>query len=544
MCRSGGKIWGNYYRSDGSKKYTDELSKYIQNRIDLIQTISSGPNNKRGTWIHPRVALHLAQWISPKCAVKVTDILAKFISGELVKTDKNSENHETTQKLIDDPHAKEKKDIELNEKKIVEKTLLLNIEPGDSIIYICDIGFINNIHYLKFGCTDNIHRRINEHKNTYGIECYLIFLIKNDHNRQLEQLFKNEEIIKYKRTSLEFKGNTRTELLTVDEYFTVEKYIEVFKNLSKKIPQVVKEEREYILQKQNNEIELKRVEIEHAKVCNTHQDVIIPIEVSYEKLKSLLLKTGSCQKMNSSVLSYLVSIRNFLKLHFKVDVYNTKHFENVELIITNLETIDKLSTRKNYLIAIIACLNAFSTFPSHVKKKYTKYLKEITEIYETTYVKKEITVTQTIITDKLNELSLKIHKMQGNSLDLTQQHLLLSLFTTIDSSYIDYAQIIIVKKNTKIEQNNDYIDLNSRRLILNSKKRKRCIALNNEIVELIKNFEEMKKPYVIPGLLINVSDKNAMTSNGLVKYVIKIFHPKKINMTVLRELCKRNFYHH
>jgi KilA-N domain len=38
----------------------------------LIQTITTGPNEERGTWAHPRVAIHCAMWCSAMFAVQVT----------------------------------------------------------------------------------------------------------------------------------------------------------------------------------------------------------------------------------------------------------------------------------------------------------------------------------------------------------------------------------------------------------------------------------------------------------------------------------------
>jgi hypothetical protein len=38
----------------------------------LAQTVSTGPNEQRGTWVHPQVAIHLAMWCSATFAVQVT----------------------------------------------------------------------------------------------------------------------------------------------------------------------------------------------------------------------------------------------------------------------------------------------------------------------------------------------------------------------------------------------------------------------------------------------------------------------------------------
>ena len=37
--------------------------------ISVVRSIATGPNDQRGTWIHPRLAVDLARWISPEFAV-------------------------------------------------------------------------------------------------------------------------------------------------------------------------------------------------------------------------------------------------------------------------------------------------------------------------------------------------------------------------------------------------------------------------------------------------------------------------------------------
>lgn len=52
--------------------------------MGLIFHIMTGPNEFRGTYVHPRVAIHLAQWASPKCAVWVTDLVYRYLTGETI----------------------------------------------------------------------------------------------------------------------------------------------------------------------------------------------------------------------------------------------------------------------------------------------------------------------------------------------------------------------------------------------------------------------------------------------------------------------------
>jgi hypothetical protein len=90
MCKAGGKLFADYARLARTQEYMaalanvvgekpcgaavagnpiDQAKASVGNPIDLIRTITTGPNALRGTWIHPRLAIDLARWISPPFAV-------------------------------------------------------------------------------------------------------------------------------------------------------------------------------------------------------------------------------------------------------------------------------------------------------------------------------------------------------------------------------------------------------------------------------------------------------------------------------------------
>lgn len=70
MCQANGKLWGHYIRSERSTAYVEALAASLDlSTADLVITTTIGPNEFRGTWIHPRLAVDLARWISPEFAV-------------------------------------------------------------------------------------------------------------------------------------------------------------------------------------------------------------------------------------------------------------------------------------------------------------------------------------------------------------------------------------------------------------------------------------------------------------------------------------------
>lgn len=84
MCQAGGKRWNNYARNDRTREYICALAADLGTQMPcaaavagfpasgiqgLIHVIKGGQPGLQGTWVHPRLAVDLARWISPSFAV-------------------------------------------------------------------------------------------------------------------------------------------------------------------------------------------------------------------------------------------------------------------------------------------------------------------------------------------------------------------------------------------------------------------------------------------------------------------------------------------
>ena len=70
MCQANGKLYADYQRLERTTAYLTALGESLNLPADqLVLTTTSGPNHLRGTWIHPRLAVDLARWLSPQFAV-------------------------------------------------------------------------------------------------------------------------------------------------------------------------------------------------------------------------------------------------------------------------------------------------------------------------------------------------------------------------------------------------------------------------------------------------------------------------------------------
>lgn len=84
LCAAAGRLFGHYNDNDGTKAFIAELSADIGKPIsELVQIVKGGNPALQGTWVHPQVAIHLAQWLSPKFAVQVTQWVYEWLSGQL-----------------------------------------------------------------------------------------------------------------------------------------------------------------------------------------------------------------------------------------------------------------------------------------------------------------------------------------------------------------------------------------------------------------------------------------------------------------------------
>ena len=83
MCKVAGKLWGHYQENAQTKAFLKALSADIGIPIsDVVQSIKGGDRSLQGTWVHPQVAVHLAQWLSPEFAVKVSQWIVEWMSGK------------------------------------------------------------------------------------------------------------------------------------------------------------------------------------------------------------------------------------------------------------------------------------------------------------------------------------------------------------------------------------------------------------------------------------------------------------------------------
>ena len=117
LCKAHGKkLLGHYNENKKTKEYLEELSINIGIPIlELFVTTVGGNHN--GTWVHRKVAIHLAQWLSPNFAVQVSNWVDELLITGKVELGKEKSSEELDNKF------QERIDQLTQEKEILKEVL-------------------------------------------------------------------------------------------------------------------------------------------------------------------------------------------------------------------------------------------------------------------------------------------------------------------------------------------------------------------------------------------------------------------------------------
>jgi hypothetical protein len=82
MCKTIGRNWFHYRELEGTNRFLKALESASGIPMSsLVLTRTGGDVTTQGTWVHPQIAIHLAQWLSADFAVQVTKWVFDWMSG-------------------------------------------------------------------------------------------------------------------------------------------------------------------------------------------------------------------------------------------------------------------------------------------------------------------------------------------------------------------------------------------------------------------------------------------------------------------------------
>lgn len=82
LCKAARKRIFDYFRLDTTKTFIGALSSETGIPVIQLKIVIKGFDIQQGTWVHPYVAINLAQWASPQFAVAVSKWVFDWMSGK------------------------------------------------------------------------------------------------------------------------------------------------------------------------------------------------------------------------------------------------------------------------------------------------------------------------------------------------------------------------------------------------------------------------------------------------------------------------------
>ena len=147
LCQAARKQIHHYTANASTSDFLDELSadRGIP-RTELIQSVRGGLPENQGTWVHPLVAINLAQWLSPKFAVQVSRWVHDWMSGKGVPQEPVPLPHHLQRYILNDPK------IPPGFFSILQETALGIIGPLYSIGFTIPKGWVPDISVGRAFC--------------------------------------------------------------------------------------------------------------------------------------------------------------------------------------------------------------------------------------------------------------------------------------------------------------------------------------------------------------------------------------------------------
>ena len=83
-----GKQPRDYLKTEQTQQYIAALAEYLSSKTKVLVeenqlVVVKNGGNARGTWLHPKLAIHFARWLDPRFAVWCDEQIEQILSGSL-----------------------------------------------------------------------------------------------------------------------------------------------------------------------------------------------------------------------------------------------------------------------------------------------------------------------------------------------------------------------------------------------------------------------------------------------------------------------------
>lgn len=209
LCVLGKKNFGYWYSLDSTKEIINELSLdigiQVMNLIEQNNDKNNDKNNSNDIWIHPDLAIQLAQWLCPKIGIKVTSLIREMLTENnhcfdlkiLKEKDNVIKEYQKRIKVLEDLTLKRHRRTKYNDSNIVY--IITDKDNKKNRIYI-------------IGSTIDLTKRLSTYNK--GIENEVIYYRGFETEEEME---KAEQIVLTKLNQYREKANRDRVVLPIGE---------------------------------------------------------------------------------------------------------------------------------------------------------------------------------------------------------------------------------------------------------------------------------------------------------------------------------------
>ena len=115
LCQAGNRQFNDWYRLNTTKQLINEAESETGIPVSQLVDIKKGNSTEfnQGSWVHPDLAIQLAQWLSPKFALQVSKWIRTLLTDGQVELLKNKDDEIKLNKqkiqLLEDTYIKQQK---------------------------------------------------------------------------------------------------------------------------------------------------------------------------------------------------------------------------------------------------------------------------------------------------------------------------------------------------------------------------------------------------------------------------------------------------
>lgn len=207
MCKDSGKRFGHWIETNMAHEIMHELSVNIGIPMFKLVEVKQGRNG--GSWIHPDLAIQLAQWCMPNFALRVSKWIRELAITGSVKLSNPPKTDSHLSKLAHFPH------INISPYTNTDVVYILNFDPVEKFTHINSPR-----KYYKFGFTQNIEDRLSQHERDKAFSNVVITdIFKCDSGNETSQLEKHiKRFVKNSNLSIAYLNKKECFMATDTEY--------------------------------------------------------------------------------------------------------------------------------------------------------------------------------------------------------------------------------------------------------------------------------------------------------------------------------------